>query len=414
MKVRKSMKKGKTIISLLCALTLCFSSGCGASKPIDNTESKETSRPIKISDYLYEITCDNYESDINEANSQLIKQFHNKSSGGCSTVQNGMICGRNYDWYYDDSATFVIHVPAAKDRHASIGIASNTLITTQLLDSGAEIPNFKYLPYSTTDGINDAGLVISINIVNYGEKGEPVMKNHDSTDDIFPLTVCRRILDNAGTIEEALSMIESMDICPVNEFDEAHYLISGKVSATDPTYKTVVVELIPDENKMYKLSVIDKFVDDKPIMTNFHLTGFDGSMDSLTNHPMGYERYQILSQNFDSGNSVAGMIELMKKVYYTQCYDLYKNPFWYSERAKDANLTLKDIGKLNLEGKTSNAGAYEKIVTDERNDYLNRTRNSKTWQTVHTSIYDINNLELSVLSQEGSIVYKFNFEKRIE
>lgn len=363
----------------------------------------------KVTDYLFEITCDDYEQNIDKASDYFT--MYNPKLGGCSSVQNGYIRGRNYDWTYDEEPEFVIHVPANDaGRHASIGVAATTEITAADVESGAYYPVYDIIPYFTLDGINDAGLTININVVGYEEMGEFEMKTQDTSDDVCPIMIPRLLLDNAGSIDEALVMLESMDIFSLGTAEEAHFMISGPQSPNDSTFNTVVVELIPDQNKHYTLNVIDynkgQFVDNKPVMTNFHLTGFDGSIESLTKHPMGYERYVILADCFGEGETIRGMQDLMKKVYYTRAYDVYSENFWYSELCHD-DLTMDDRGPANLHGDIYAAGVFADDLIYSLNDYYRMERDSTTWHTVHTSVYDIENRTLYVMPQESGFSYEF-------
>ncbi|MDO4467914.1 MAG: linear amide C-N hydrolase [Bacillota bacterium] len=359
----------------------------------------------KIADYLYEVTFYDYDYAFEPTRKFFEKRF---KLGGCSSVQNGMIRGRNYDWTYDEEPAFVIHVPATENRYASVGVARSAGMTPALIESGEDFEILRLTPYGTLDGMNDQGLTINMNVVNYKEKGDFRMKTEDTSDDIFPAMIPRLVLDYAANIEEALELIDQMDVYSMADENELHFMLTGKTSATNPTFKTIAIEFIPDENQVYKMHVIDKFVEDKEIMTNFHLTDFDGSEESLTEHPMGYERYQVLFENYEMGNTVAGMRELMKKVYYTRAYDLSDENFWYTEYSK-GDLTMKNRGLKNLKGDVCNAGEYEDVIGDMVDKFLHRTRSDKapSWQTVHLSVYDIEHLTLSVIPQEGDDHYDF-------
>ncbi len=422
----------------ICAVTI---TGCAApavseaetDKPaeqISETESVQETNPaetkdnevhseiVKVSDYLFEATFYDYEKYLETARERLAK--FKPQTGGCSSVQNGMIRGRNYDWTFDEAPEFVVHVPAKEGRHASVGISTVPSITAKAVESGEKLVQLNLIPYFTVDGINDAGLTININVVTYGDKGEFVMKTEDTSDDISPAMICRILLDKAGSIDEALSMMREMDIFSLGPDYECHFMISGPQSAEDTTFNTVAVELIPDENKHYQLSVIDnnknEFVDNKPIMTNFHLTGFDGTEKSLTMHPAGYERYLILSECFEQGKTVSGMKELMKKVYFTKAYDAYSDMIWYSDFTDHEGLTMAGRGEKKISGDYSKAGDFADYYKSEVETYNKdgRKNGTSSWHTVHTSVYDIENKMLYVIPQEGGFSYDFNMTGRIQ
>ncbi|MDO4502855.1 MAG: carcinine hydrolase/isopenicillin-N N-acyltransferase family protein [Coriobacteriia bacterium] len=368
---------------------------------------------VRLSDYLFEVTYDSYEAAEGMAREYFGKRY---KLGACSSVQNGMIRGRNYDWYYDRTSTFVVHVPAAPGRHASVGVAVGQVTPEQVL-SGEPHLMYDILPFITLDGMNDQGLVMNVNVIQFGELGSFVMRTEDPSDDMFPLMACRLVLDKAATVQEALELMETMDFYSILNLDEAHFMISGKASAADPTYKTVVVELVPDEQHHYQLNVIEDFVDQKPIMTNFPLTGFDGTEGSLSPHPIGIERYWALSRDFGLGETVPGMLDLMKRAYYTRSYDPYVTPFWYSAHIGPGDgPKYTERGEDDLRGDLAKAGPFQDVVRQNIQKYRTRSRKDRfaTWHTVHTSVYDAEALELSLMSQEGSIVYRFDLAGQLE
>lgn len=363
----------------------------------------------KVADYLFEVTYDNYEQNIDKAKAYFAK--YKPNLGGCSSIQNGAFRGRNYDWLFDEEPEFVIHVPANENgRHASIGVAATTAVTASDVERGEYLDVYDWLPYVTLDGMNDAGLTVNINVVGFGEMGHFEMKTEDLSDDVCPLMVTRLLLDNAGSIDEAIGMLHDMDIFSLGTMEECHFMITGKQSAEDDTINTIVVELIPNAELHYELSIIDynkgEFVDNKPIMTNFHLTGFDGTVESTTRHPMGLERYQLLREQYDQAKTLRGIMDLMKKVYYTRAYDLYLENFWYSEYS-GGDLDMTSCGEKNLKGDVSAAGPYAEKIQKQMDDYYRGERDGSTWHTVHTSIYDTENAKLYVLPQEAGFSYEF-------
>lgn len=405
----------KLLVIMLALITAFCMTACGNDQTAYSDKIETGDHAFtKVTDYLFETTLDNYEENLDAAKEYF--ERYKPEMGGCSSVQNGKIRGRNYDWTYDEEPEFILHVPANdQGRHASVGVAATTEITAADVETGESQDIYDIIPYFTLDGTNDAGLTVNINVVGYGEKGEFVMKTKTKKDDVCPLMVPRTLLDNAGSIDEALDLMKDMDIFSLGTEEEAHFMISGPQSAKDDTFNTVVVELIPDKDKHYQLSVIDynkgEFVDNKPVMTNFHLTDFDGSPESATKHPMGLERYQTLAAAYDQGKDVPGMIELMKKAYYTRAYDLYTEPFWYSDYLEDG-LDMTKVGETGLKGDISKSGAFADEIKKVQKKFNKMERDSKTWHTVHTSIYDIENSKLYVLPQESGFSYEFGLEQQ--
>ncbi|MDO4483802.1 MAG: hypothetical protein Q4C54_05025 [Clostridia bacterium] len=364
----------------------------------------------RISNFLFELTCDDYEQYRPVMDAYLRTAISNV---GCSCVQNGYIRGRNNDWYLEDPPVCVVHVPANdKGRHGSVGVSAANMLTPEILSTAGMPDELGHIfPYLTADGINDEGLCININVVNYGELGKPVPRDPEKM--VSPTLVPRLVLDSCGTIEEAVALIGSLDLGTVGTFCEAHYMISGKQSAADDTFNTVVVELIPDENMHYGLNVIDynkgEFVDNKPVMTNFHLTGFDGTLASATKRPMGYERWQLLHRHFAQGNSPRGMLDLMRKVYYTNAYDLTSDNFWYSDLCFN-DLTKDDFGPANLQGDAKNGGKFAERIEHVMEMYAENKPNKALWQTVYTTVYDCKNKQLYVTPLEARMSFRFGLE----
>ncbi|MDO4493954.1 MAG: hypothetical protein Q4C53_08740 [Clostridia bacterium] len=408
------MLKRKTIAAVLagaCLLgTLCMSHAETA--PL--LEGTDHTAIEKVTDYLYEVTYDGYEK-YEEPAQAFFSEVYRTGAVACSSVQNGRIRGRNYDWYLNDNPALIVHVPAAEGRHASIGVARTKGLNCEALEQNQDAAVLELLPYGTLDGINDAGLCLNLNVVTAGEMGAFEFKTDDPSDDLHPMMIIRLALDRCGSVQEVLDMIAAMDVYPINDEFEAHLMISGKTSPEDETYKVVVVEFIPDEAHHYQMNVIDEFVDGKAVMTNFHLTGFDGSVETLTPHAMGFERWQELVRCYDQGSDVPGMITLMKKAYFTRSYDLYNDNFWYTEFSK-GDLTVSNRGEAQLNGDLSKAGDYRETIEKEiavakKGDRTAET--DKSWQTVHMSVYDTEALELTVVPQEGSLGFKFDLAGRI-
>ncbi len=69
---------------------------------------------VKVADYLFETTVYDYE-EYYETSRERLEKFK-PQFGGCSSEQNGMVRGRNYDWFYDEAPEFVVHVPAKEGR----------------------------------------------------------------------------------------------------------------------------------------------------------------------------------------------------------------------------------------------------------------------------------------------------------
>lgn len=402
------------ILCIVFSMVLACLSGCSST---NTAESADKNQPAleKIADNLYETT---YTTDYDWGDTVT----PDMSGFSCSAVQNGQYRGRNYDWTYADTDLCVIHTTVTEKRpHASVGVGDMSFIMNA---DGSK--NYAILPFVTVDGINDAGVCIQVNVMPYGENGA---LNHTETteDDLAGGNVVRFILDYADSIEDAIALLEDKDIYSEMEAaEELHWMISGPASKTDSTTKTVVVEVFPDG-----LHVTDKFVDDKPIMTNFNVSNFDGTADTV-GIGLGYERWQILDEYYDQANSVMGTFDLMEKVYFSKMYDLFGDRFWYSEY-NGTNLanyydeeSLKDVlgedtynfymdnyggvyytsalwdGETVVNGDISKTGCLSPVVEKVADKYnAQNMEDAGLWITIHTSVYDLENLTLDIQVRES-------------
>lgn len=349
----------------------------------------------KVQDYLYYIDYDNL--DYAAATKYIAEHYFTQPE--CSSMRKGNFFGRNLDWLYDDRPVFVVNRKATGGKFASIGLAGMVLDkATADADKYAEM--IDYLPFFTLDGINENGVVCNVNIIPANLKQERASER-DTTGtnpgktDVPMICLVRRILDEAKSAEDAIYKIQNeYNIMRVEQgefaYKEAHYMIADK----DHTY---VVEFINNE-----AVITESFVDEKPIMTNFYLDGFDGTIESLVDsaqtYAQGVERYMILAQKYDGVKDADSMMRAMREVNFTHAYT-NEDDIWYSEFT-GGNLTI-----------TSPSEDFANILSQARAAYARRSRfNPVTWQTVHTSVYDVENKTLKLSVQEEEKVYNFALE----
>lgn len=422
------MFKNKTsvwvaVIAVVAMMVCCFT-GCTSEqkeeKPADTTKTELT----KIADHLYEKT---YTEDFDWSNTAA----PNMAGFSCSAVQNGQYRGRNYDWTYADTDLCIVHTKATKNRpHASVAVSdlSFTLKEDKSID-------YAQIPFVATDGINDAGVCVQVNVMPYGENGE-FKHTETKEDDLDGKALVRYFLDYSDSVDGALALLKDKDIyTDLEGIEELHWMISGPTSKDDKTLKTVVVEVFPDG-----LHVTDKFVDDKPIMTNFNISNFDGTKDTV-GIGLGYERWQILNENFDQANSVMGTFDLMEKAYFSKMYDLYGDRFWYSEyNGTDISKyydekTLRGLigdevydfymntyggvyytsalwdGEAVIHGDISKTGIIAPVVEKATQSYNEQDMDAgKLWITVHTTVYDLENKTLDIQVRESQDHLHFTIE----
>lgn len=418
----KKLRYTFILIMTLCLASACLF-GCDKNKGDDNNKTPDvpTQELVQISDHLYETT---YTTDFDWS----AKNTAISGNYGCLGVQNGYFRGRNYDWTYADTDLCVVHTTVTENRkHASVGVTDLSFLSDI---------NFDRIPFLTVDGINDAGVCIQVNVMPYGENG--VISHTETTeDDLSGSAVVRFVLDYASSVEEALNLLKEKDIhSELGTLEELHWMISGPTNATDKTIKTVVVEVFPDG-----LHITENFVDNKPIMVNFNVSNFDGTPSTL-GLGFGYERWEIVNENYDQANSVMGTFDLMEKVYYSKLYDLYGESFWYSEYV-GTNLsvyydeeTLKTMlgedtynfyiqnygavyytdalwnGEKVINGDISKTGILAPAVEVAQKSYnAQNQEDGSLWITVHTSVYDLEHLTLDIQVRESQDHFHFTIGK---
>ena len=368
-----NMKKTVLIIALAALL-------CACSKDKD-PESKGFT---KVANYLYEYEADDY----GDMPPTVLPGLDRKIAFGCSSVRNGNFYGRNYDFTINETCEFVVRTKATAERpHASIGIANPAFIdiTDEMALSGLSDDVLKFIPWMTMDGINDAGLICSSNMVNMIDLDEQHEHTNPGKPQIDDLYLVRTILDNCGNVTEALAFINEHDIVPppVELFgsSDLHLMIADSNS-------TVVVEFLNGETKITNTN----------ITTNLYNFKYENE-NVFFPHSCGIERYGILKANYESGNSMEGMWELLKSVRYSYTYDATMVPFWASEYYE------------HFPG-TSTATPAEEILNNELTQYIINAYQifSETgtynpldgmWFTTHNTTYDMNKRELWLTIREN-------------
>ena len=331
---------------------------------------------VKLDDLLYSIRYDDYDYAAGE------RYFtENPPSGfSCSAVSKGRLMGRNYDWAIGDKVDFVIFVPAAPGRHASMGVSSS-LIPSGVVDSGAESELYEYVPFMTMDGVNDAGLACCVNGITVSDRGKTESTN-PGAERLSMAMVVRTVLDHASSVNEAVDILRARDV---------HSLPKGHMRGFEMHY------MVADRNG----SAVIEFVDGKicvtygvRILSNFHMSGARNLAD-LDRHSHGIERYRILSKGYKDVGDRDGMLDLMRQAWYSKTYDRSTDPFWYSEYYND--YTAKGDGDFGLGDEPQDwmVERIEKVLSRfEGKDVVDM------WHTGHCSVYDVEEKTLDLIPNE--------------
>lgn len=354
---------------------------------------------VKKKDYVYEMWYSNLDYDYAR---NYFKERGDFPAAACSSVRNGNIVGRNLDWFYNHQAEFVVHTARIADRNASLGVAGGiSEFTGEFVDSGKATLLYKAIPFQMYDGVNEYGVYANINVVptdkgiNVAEPSETMYTELSAT------MLVRFVLDYFKTAQEAVDYIRKYTrvYFPKKLHDmeyEVHFMVCD-------LNKSFVVEF--EDNH----TVVDEL--DKPIVTNFHLhdvvMNSDGtvytpetqdaehnaiSTNHITENGSGLERFNLAVSEYDSASTAAGMRALMDDLKYTRAYQSSEDPsdpVWYTEFVGNGRTVI-----------TPPSG-YASAISEASRMYNERSRDTGlTWQTCHSSVYDLLNKQLHVVFQE--------------
>lgn len=356
--------------------------------------------------------------DFEQANAYILKKYDDmskaksgESAGACSSWRNGKFHGRNLDWYQANYGCLIIQMPKGGNvRHASVALLnSNTTVTQKFIADGViDESNRKILPSTVVDGINDAGVAININIVPHTPDNPFV----DEEGDLSSQCVVRYVLDNAGSVDEAITLLKGkkirQGIVKIAE-DETHYMISDKT-------KTAIVEFDKGEMVVTCFNAKDNgWYSEKgnpAIMTNLYAFAAErwglGTNDFYENSPyaLGVERWQTIKNQYDKASqSVESNFEIAKSVWYFKGLMTDKNK-WYTENAVPTAYGKDSEGWYYMEAgnrvacddsEDARIGYWNAAMEQYWASYVDsygslsdpHVEGNVFWETSHTVVYDL-------------------------
>lgn len=378
-------------------------------KAIDDYRNAYTSL-TDVAEYLFEAQYDT----LDYANAyQHFKGTYPVVLAGCTSVRCGDVFARNFDWQYSESADFVVHTPRKNGLNATLGVASTISgLDNAFVKSRAYSESYALVPFFLVDGINEHGLAISTHVAP-NEKGNNAVVHSLGKQEVELCTLMlpRYVLDHfssayeaATWLQEHASIYHPRDL-QMQGYDQ-HFMLADSEN-------TLVLEF--KDGQLYILDVADK-----PYMTNFHLLGTrfnaDGtvltpatltatetptSTNGITPQGSGLERYNMMVEAYPELQETGGIYPFMESLFYTRAYDT--NPFAASPRW---DTEFVGIDRLTVDSPTAD---YDAIQEEAGQEYLKRTRDAKTtWQTVHSSIYKIDERQLALCVQEQDEYYTFS------
>lgn len=199
------------------------------------------------------------------------------SGFGCSTlaVQNQekeVLFGRNFDW--ENCEALVVQSNPSK-AYASISTVNMDFIRSGYGEGLEQLPDeirTMIALYAPLDGMNENGLAVSVNMIQDSD----IINQDTGKPDLTTTTAIRLLLNEAGDVEEALTLLGQYDM---------HSSMGMMVhfALADQTGRSVVVEYINHE----------MIVTDTPVVTNFYLA--EGEKQGIGTS-QSHERYEILME----------------------------------------------------------------------------------------------------------------------
>lgn len=208
---------------------------------------------------------------------------------GCSTLaatspEGDALFGRNFDW---DTCNALVVASYPDDGYASISTV-NTDFITQGVEGGAvgaalALDQIKTLAalYAPLDGMNEAGLAVSVNMI---QDSDTIDQDTDQPD-ITTTTAVRLLLDNAADVDGALKLLQQYDM-----HASMNYMVHFALA--DRGGNSVVVEYVDNE----------MVVTETPAVTNFYLS--EGKKNGVGTS-QSHERYNILMERFSQSEHMS-------------------------------------------------------------------------------------------------------------
>lgn len=370
----------------------------------------EDFKPFRLLEYFYR-------QDYSSLDYEAAKRYflgHNPqiSPAACTAVSQGDFTGRNHDWYYGRRVEFFLKTARTKNNLASIGVAGDiNALTKDVMEHDQRQDIYNLIPFFTLDGLNEKHVFCCTNVVplDKGTTTETIPAIEEK-DRICSVMVVRYVLDHFSTAQQAV------------EYLRDYVAIYPAKSLQDQGYETHW--MIRDLQHCYIVEMIDNriVVNEYPVMANFFVDGVtfnpdgkvwtpedvaDGHLPSdngITPLGSGLERHNYAIDHLSGVTSMAKMRELMTGLLYTKTYlsaPVVADPIWHTEYV--GRLTVDDPAEEYADVEQRYAEKFSQRDRDIPEDQI------RTWLTTHSSVYDVANLKLTVISQED-LEHELTFE----
>lgn len=197
---------------------------------------------------------------------------------GCSTIAamnpNGnALFGRNFDW---NPCEALVVAAYPENAYASLSTVNTDFITQGAgsMARALQMERVKTIAslYAPLDGMNEAGLAVSVNMI---QDGATIAQDTEKPD-ITTTTAVRLLLDYAANVDEALELLGRYDL-------HASMGMMVHFAIADAQGNSVVVEYIDNE----------MVVTETPVVTNFYLA--EGEKHGIGTE-QSHRRYDILME----------------------------------------------------------------------------------------------------------------------
>lgn len=379
-----------------------------------------------IKNYLYELAYDELDYDYAK---RYFKEEETPQVGLCSNIRFANWFSRNFDWKYDENASFIVRTSHYNNRFASLcvggeiaGLTNDTVKNRELDETISN--KYRILPFMVADGINECSVFCSLNLVptesSMGGVTTGTVPLVEKREELCTTMLVRYILDSFKTASEAVNYIRDFVslYSPKSLYEEnyeLHIMVGDKVN-------TYILECVNEEVKIVE----------NDIVTNFYLFGVTPNSDgevytpyqqdaehsavitnNITPFGKGLERYNNLVkaytrlQNSEEECTKETMRDIMDSVLYSHSYtNSIEAPryFWFTDYVGDHTSSV-----LYCNSPVSDyiASDYVQTLID---NYSNKKRDGVYWQTTHSSVYDILNRKLYVTAQEEQDEYEFSLD----
>ena len=221
------------------------------------------------------------------------------SAFACPDGKSGHhLMGRNFDFNHINPVTqerdmipvIVVHT-APEGGKKSVSFVDGKFVDYKsgfYTDGTSDLSMLMALPYLLLDGINEDGFAVSVLKLD----GLPTLQQEPGKKKTFTTVAMRMMLDRAGTVKEALAMLEQYNMCMDKDTASYHFFMA------DATGDYAIVEYTNDNlsEHPYRMEVLTGH-DTLRYVTNFYVSPTMADTEHGSKYSQhGKNRYDILKR----------------------------------------------------------------------------------------------------------------------